>query len=197
MIALHRPGTSPLHRAPAGPKVAGLAVVVLAISLAPHTAWSIAAVLGATVVAFLVAGLGPLPWLAQVWQMKWLLAILGATQAIFLGAEIAWINTGRVAAVLLLAAVVTMTTPMGAMIEVLERAMAPLRRVGVDPARIAFTISLAIAVIPVLAGLWAQVRDAQRARGVRLGPRAIVALLVLALRHADDMGDALTARGVV
>ena len=41
------------------------------------------------------------------------------------------------------------------------------------------------------------VRDAQRARGGRGGIRtSVVPFLVLALKHADDLGDALTARGV-
>ena len=74
--------------------------------------------------------------------------------------------------------------------------MRPLARLGFDPRRIGLTLSLTIAMLPVVAGIAARVRDAERARGVRLGPRIVVPVLVLALRHADDVADALTARGV-
>lgn len=197
MIPLYRPGRSPLHRLPAGAKLAALAVIAVAVSLFPHTVVSAIATLAATLGLFLLAGLGVGGWLRQVWATKWIIVLVAATQAIFLGPEAAFTGTSRIVAILLLAAAVTMTTPTGDMIEALRRALTPLRRVGVDPWRAAFTLSLTIAVIPVVASLSAQVREAQRARGVRLGPRGIVTLLVLALRHADDMGDALTARGVV
>ncbi|WP_110589202.1 energy-coupling factor transporter transmembrane component T family protein [Microbacterium suaedae] len=197
MIPLYRPGRSPLHRLPAGAKLLGLALLAVAVSLFPHTPLSAAVTLAATLGLFLLAGLGVGGWLRQLWATKWIIVLLAVTQAVFLGPETALTGTARVVAVLLLAAVVTMTTPTGDMIEVLQRALKPLRPLGVDPWRAAFTLSLTIAVIPVVASLASQVREAQRARGVRLGPRAIVTLLVLALRHADDMGDALTARGVI
>ncbi|WP_029149676.1 energy-coupling factor transporter transmembrane component T family protein [Microbacterium indicum] len=195
MIALHRPGTSPLHRLPAGAKLAGLAVLALAVSLWPHTAWTAAGSLAATVALFGLGGFAPVVWARQVWSMKWLVAILVASQLLFLGAVPALIGTTRVVAVILLAALVTLTTPVGAMIDAIE---ALLRRVpGIDAWRVSFTVSLTIAAIPVVAGLAAQIREASRARGVRLGVRSVVTLLVLALRHADEVGDALTARGVL
>ncbi len=196
MIPLYRPGTSPLHRLGAGWKLAGLAVLAVAASVFPHTPVSATVTLGLTLVVFLVGGLGVTMWLRRVWDLKWIIVFLALTQGIFLGLAPALTGTTRVVAVLLLAAACTMTTPTGEMIDALRRALGPLRRIGVDPWRVAFTVSLTIAVIPVVGALASQVRDAARARGVRLGPRAIVTLLVLALRHADDMGDALTARGI-
>ncbi|WP_221584111.1 energy-coupling factor transporter transmembrane protein EcfT [Microbacterium sp. G2-8] len=196
MIPLYRAGTSPLHRLSAGTKLAGLAVLALVASLFPHTVWTAAGAFAITFVLFLLGGLGGATWARQLWAAKWIIAFLLVTQVIFLDAETAVIGTVRVVSVVLLAAVVTMTTPTGEMIDVLQRLLEPLRRVGVDPWRVAFTLSLTIAVIPVIASLAARIREAQRARGVRLGPRAIVTLLVLSLRHADDMGDALTARGL-
>jgi biotin transport system permease protein len=101
-----------------------------------------------------------------------------------------------VVALLLLAELVTRTTRMGDLLEVFRSIARPLRRMGVDPDAVALTLSLTIAMIPVIAGFAVQVRDAQRARGVRLGPRAVLPLLVLTLKHADDVGDALAARGL-
>ena len=108
----------------------------------------------------------------------------------------AWISTGRVLAVLLLASLLTLTTRMADLLEALHRLLRPLRRVGADPEAMALTISLTLATIPVIAGFAARVREAEQARDVRLGVRTVVPLLVLALTHADEVGDALAARGM-
>ncbi|NHI16764.1 energy-coupling factor transporter transmembrane protein EcfT [Microbacterium sp. CBS5P-1] len=196
VIGLYRPGTSALHRAPAGAKVAALAVLAVAATLLVRTPLAGAAALAATLVAFAAGALGVAAWAAQVWAMRWLVVLVAGSQWIFLGPAEAAAGTARVVTVLLLAAVVTMTTPTSEMIDALERALAPLARVGVDPWRVAFVVQLTIAVVPVVGSLWHRVAEARRARGVRLGPRAVVTLLVLALRYADEVGDALTARGI-
>lgn len=197
MIQLHRPGTSILHRMPAGAKLAGLAVAALALSLFPHDAWSIGIALSAVCALYAVARL-PLRVLAgEVWRLRWLILVLGVALWIFLGPLAAWISTGRVLALVLLAGLLTITTPMGAMLGVLRRMLAPFGRFGVDVDAVSMTLSLTITMIPVVAGFAEQIRDAERARGVRLGIRGVVPLLVRTLRHADDVGDALAARGLV
>lgn len=196
MIALYRTGRSPLHRLPAGVKLAVLAVLAVVTTLVARTPLSAAIALIATVALFALGGSGPVTWARQAWQLRWIVLVLGASQWIFLGGAAAWTNTARVVAVVLLASIVTLTTRMGDMIDALVAALAPLRRVGVDPSRVAFTLSLAISAVPVIADLAQRIREAQRARGVRLGVRSVVTLLVLSLRHADDMADALTARGL-
>ena len=58
-------------------------------------------------------------------------------------------------------------------------------------------MALCIRAVPVVLGLAEQIRDAQRARGLPLSARAFaVPLLVRALRHAQQLGDALIARGL-
>lgn len=196
MIPLYRPGHSPLHRAPAGAKLVGLAVLALLVSLLPHTVWTAVGAIAIVAALFLVAGLGPAELARQLWRARWIVLVLVVSQLIFLGPEAALIGTTRVVAVVLLAALVTLTTPMNDLLETLQRALEPLRRLGIDPWRVAFTVSLTIAAVPVIADLSRRIREAQRARGVRLGPHAVVTLLVLTLRHADDVADALTARGL-
>lgn len=196
MISLYRPGRSPLHRAPAWAKLVGLAVLALAASLFPHTVWTALGALVVVLALYAIGGPGPVEFGCQLWRAKWIVVVLAVSQVIFLGPEAAIIGTTRVVAVVLLAALVTLTTPMGEMLETLERALEPLRRLGLDPWRVAFTVSLTIAAVPVIADLSRQIREARRARGVRLGLHGIVTLLVLTLRHADDVADALTARGL-
>lgn len=196
MIALYRPGDSLLHRAPAGVKLLALLIGAVTLSLLPRTIWTAAVAFSVVAVLFVVGGIGARAWLTQLWALKWIIVLLGTTQAFFLGWEPATANTVRVVAIVMLAALVTFTTPAQETIDVLQRVLSPFRRFGVDPWRVAFTVQLTIAVIPVINDMALRIREAQIARGVRLGPRAIVTLLVMALRHADDMADSLTARGI-
>ena len=57
-------------------------------------------------------------------------------------------------------------------------------------------LSMTITTIPVIAG--SPRRSGRRsAPAARPGPAAfVVPLLIMALKHADDLADALTARGV-
>lgn len=196
MIALYRPGTSLLHRAPAGLKLAILAVGALALSLYPHDALSVGIALLAVLALFCLARLPLRTPYVELWRLRWMILVLAVALTIFVSPVAAWINTGRVVAVLLLASLLTLTTRMADLLAALHRILRPLRRVGQDPDAVALTISLTLTTIPVVAGFAARVREAEQARDVRLGVRTAVPLLVLALRHADDVGDALAARGI-
>ena len=196
MIALYRPGDSPLHRLPAAVKLCGLIVAALAISFAPlGVIGGLGLVLAASALLF-VAGCGLREIATAWWRLRWLILLLGGALWVFVDPSTAVQNTSRMAGLILLAEAVTRTTRMGELLDVMERALHPLRRVGVNPETVALTISLTIAMVPVLAGFLRQVREAQHARGVRLGPRVALPLLVLTMRHADDLGDALAARGL-
>jgi len=95
------------------------------------------------------------------------------------------------------AGLLTLTTSVTAMLDVLVRVLGPLRRVGVDPDRVALVLALAIRAVPVLLGTYHEARDARRARGMERSARALVTPLVLrTIRHADAVGEALAARGV-
>ncbi|REJ04441.1 energy-coupling factor transporter transmembrane protein EcfT [Microbacterium bovistercoris] len=197
MIALYRPGTGLLHRLPAGVKLAGLAACALALSVwRPEPVGMLAAVLGVSAM-YPIAGL-PIAALGRAWwRLRWIVLVLGGALWLFAGTDTALVNTGRVVALVLLADLVTRTTRSGDLLAVLERVLRPLHRFRVDAEAVALTISLTIAMVPVIAGLADQVRDAQRARGARLGVRAALPLLILTMKHADDVGDALVARGIV
>lgn len=196
MIALYRPGTGILHRAPAGVKLAALAVGALVLSVYPHDPVSIAVSLLVVLALYAVAGLPFRVLLAEIWRLRWIVVVLAAALVVFVSPVAAWVSTGRVVAVLLLAGLLTLTTRMSELLDVLHRLLRPLRRLGKDPEAIALTLSLTLTTIPVIAGFAQRVREAEQARDVRLGVRTVVPLLVLALRHADEVGDALAARGI-
>lgn len=202
MLTLYRPGSGPLHRMPAGPKLLLVVVAVLGVSLLPAT-WAGAAVAAVVpVLAYAAAGLGDgllgMRELGrQLHAVRWVIVITVAGQLLFLGPEPALANTARVASAIVLAALLVLTTRVADLLDALERGLRPLAALRIDPARVALLLTVTLSTVPVLAGLARDVRDAQRARGARAGLRAFaVPFLVLAFKHADELGDALTARGV-
>ncbi|MET4638594.1 energy-coupling factor transporter transmembrane protein EcfT [Mycetocola sp. 2940] len=197
MLTLYRPGTSVLHRAPAGPKSLVLLLVVCAVSLLPSTLWAAGAVTVVTGAAYLVAGFGLADLGRQVVALRWLILITMSGQLLFLGPEPAIANTFRVLATILLAALLSRTTRLSDLLDALERGLRPLARLGVDSERVALILTVAMATVPVLGRLAGGVREAQRARGAPANLAVfVVPFLVVALKHADELGDALSARGV-
>jgi len=197
MIQSYRPGASIFHRMSAGPKLALFAALALVSSAYPHDGWSVTVSLVVVCTLYLVAGLPVRVLIAEIWRLRWLVLVLGTALWIFVSPLTAWISTSRVASLLLLAALLTITTRMGDLLAFLHRMLRPLHRLGVDADAVAMTISLTLTMIPVVAGFARAVREAQRARGVRPGLRTTVPLMVRTLRHADEVGDALAARGLV
>jgi biotin transport system permease protein len=106
----------------------------------------------------------------------------------------------RLLTLVLAAAVVTATTRVTAMVAVVERVCAPLRWVGVRPARIGLALAMALRFIPLVAERADRIREAQAARGasprgVRALTRLVVPLLVQVLQLAHTTAEALDARG--
>lgn len=197
MIGLYHPGSSLLHRIPAGAKVLVFAALTLAIALTAGGAWTLPAAGCLTAALYLLAGLGIRPLLRQLCAARWIVLVMLVTQVIFLPVPVALTNTGRVLIVIVLAALITLTTRIPALLDATERALAPFRRFGVNPAAIGLLLALTITAIPVIGGFATAIREAQRARGapVRL-QRFVVPLLVMSLKHSDELADALTARGI-
>lgn len=196
MLTLFRPGTGPWHRMPPGPKALLLLLLVLAVSLVPAVWPAAVVVAGVCVACYAVPGVGLGALGRQVWAVRWLVIVAFGIPCIFLGVEAALVGTVRIVAAVALAGLLALTTPVLALLDVVERALQPLRRWGVDAERVALLLVVALGTVPALARLATEVRTAQQARGARGIRVFVVPFLILALRHADDLGDALTARGV-
>ena len=197
MIVLYRPGASLLHRMPAGLKVLLFAALALAIALAAGNVWALPAAGLIAVSLYLLAGLGIFTLLRQLHSARWIVLMMLVTQLLFLPVSVAVANTSRVLVVILLASLITLTTRIPALLDATDHALAPLRRFGVNTAGIGLLLALTITAIPVIGGFATEIRDAQRARGgpVRL-QTFVVPLLVMSLKHSDELADALTARGI-
>lgn len=197
MISLYYPGNSLVHRMPAGTKLLIFACLAMALSFAPATWWTILVCAALPPLAYALAGLNARTFWRDLRGLILLVLFLAVTQAIFLEALDAVRNTVRVVSVIMMAQVVTRTTPVQGMIETCERLLGPFRRFGIVPERIGLAMALTLTSVNQLSGIIAEVRDAQRARGVRVAPWAwVMPVLVLTLQHADRVGDALEARGI-
>lgn len=187
---MYHPGTSLLHRCPAGPKL-----LLLVFALIGATLWPLPAILP-TVLLYLVARVPLRLVVAQLRPVVLFIALTALIQVLTAGlAQAVAVGTGLLLSVAL-AALVTLTTRMSDMLDVLTWCSGPLRRVGIPPDRIALLLALTIRCVPLMADILGSVREAQRARGALGNPMAMaVPAVVRALRAADAIGEALTARG--
>lgn len=195
-LGLHHPGTTVVHRLPAGVKLAVLALAGVAVVLLHGPGPAVGLLVGAVGVLLLARvplhrttrGLLPVVVVAlavgayQTWSRGWPR-----------GVEVA----AELLAVVVLGTVVTATTRSDALLDVLARVTRPLRHVGLHPETVALAVGLFLRTIPVLAHSSLEVRAAARARGLEHDPRALVLpAAVRMVAHARATGDALAARGI-
>ncbi|HZG89873.1 MAG TPA: energy-coupling factor transporter transmembrane protein EcfT [Pseudonocardia sp.] len=195
-LGLYEPGTSPLHRAPAGAKLVALLVVVTAAVLL-RTPPALAGPAALVVVGYAVARVPARRLGGLLRTVVPVVVLLFAVQAWLLGAAAATVLGLRLAVTLGAATLFTLTTRVDAVVAAVERGLGPLRRFGVRPDRVGLVVGLTVAAIGTLSIIAGEVREAARARGAdRSATAFVVPFLVRTLRHADALGEALAARGV-
>jgi len=196
LTSTYQPGTSLLHRAGAGPKLLGLLIfsTVLVAMQSPVTV-----LVGFVLVAVLygVGGFGPRTLVTQVWPLRWFVLCLLPFQWWSAGWQVAVTVVGTLMVAVVGAALVSLTTRVTDLLDVIARVLKPARAIGVDPERVALLLALTIRAVPVIAGTLHEARDARRARGLERSTRALVTpIVVRTIRHADRVGEALAARGI-
>lgn len=150
----------------------------------------------------IIAGLYPLANFSplkifQVLRPLWWVIALTAVFLFFTAPwPVALNQMFRLITLVLLAALVTLTTSSARMLETFERLFQPLRFIGINPAKVSLTLSLTLRFIPVFQQVFHEVREAQKARGLE---RSIIALVipvtVRMFKMSDDIAAAIIARG--
>ena len=191
-LYLHR--DSPVHALPAGAKLLALLVLSTGLVLFPSLP-VVSAALGTTLGLYALARLRPRE-VAPVLRLSALvLGPLFVLHALLSGWGPALEAVLRLAVLLWLATLVSLTTRASELLAALERALRPLARFGVSPARLGLLLSLTLRFIPLLATWLREIQEAQRVRGLERNPVAVlVPLLVKTLRTADTLADAIDAR---
>ncbi|WP_017599729.1 energy-coupling factor transporter transmembrane component T family protein [Nocardiopsis lucentensis] len=196
MTGLYVPGSGPLHRTPAGPKLLALLVVGAALVVAAHH-WLAVGALGAALVLYPVVGLPPRHAFGVLRALWPFLLAIGVFQTLFGDWQTALRLCAQLAALVLLANAVTLTTRVGEMLGLFERLARPLRRVGANPDRVALVLALTVRSIPMVLVAWRTAREGYVARGLSGRPYLLVVpVIVQLLRMADATGEALVARGI-
>ena len=195
MFSLYVPGRSLVHRVPAGAKLAALMAGSSALFVVSGIAVHLAELL-AVLALFQVARL---PWREVFDQLRPALVFL-VPIFLFHAFVTDWVlgleTVLRILVLLLLAVIVTLTTKLSDMIDILERAMKPLCFVGINPSKVGMMLSMIIRLIPLLMREAGEILEAQRARGLdRNAIALLVPLLIKALKMSDDLSDAMDARG--
>jgi biotin transport system permease protein len=195
MIATFHHADTAVHRLPPGVKIGsvflgGTLVFVFA-------GWiSLAILAGAVVALHALARIPPRLALAQIRPALLILVAIFALHAIFGEWLLGVFVVARFAVIIMLAALVTLTTRVSEMVAALEIGLGPARHIGIEPSRVALAVAMAIRFIPVIAIEAAAIREAQAARGLHRSFVAIlVPLVIRSLRMADGVAEALDARG--
>ncbi|SMX42432.1 energy-coupling factor transporter transmembrane component T family protein [Actibacterium lipolyticum] len=196
MISLTSPVETWAHRWPAGAKLAGLCVATMVLFAADGLIFHAATLFGCIALyalpghVFLLAGLRRLfvlwPFLAVifVWHVVTGTAIEGAVIAM------------RLITAVGLANLVTMTTKLSDMIDVVKWLATPLRAFGLNTRALELSIALVIRFTPALAEKGGQLTQSWRARSAKRAKWQIVMpFTVLAIDDAEHVAEALKARG--
>lgn len=194
-LGLYEPGTSPLHRFPAGPSL--LVVLVFAGgTVATADPRVLGGACGLVALGFIVARV---PW-RRVWPLlrtlALLLVLIGVVQWWLLGPDRALVIALRLMTAIGVATLFTLTTRVDDLVSAVERGLGPLRRFGIHPERVGLLVGLTIQSVGTLSSIAGQVRAAAKARGAGGSVTAFaVPFMIRTLRHADALGEALAARG--
>jgi biotin transport system permease protein len=186
-LGWYQPGTSPLHRAPAGAKFVALLLLATTVFVVRSPWW----LGGICVVVALGYPLGRIS-LRRCGQVLRSLGLLVAFVLILqwwlLGPDPAVVASLRIVAALGAANLFTLTTRVGDLVSTVERVT--------RSERLGLLVGLTLRAITALSAIAAEVREAAQARGAG---RSVVAFavpfLIRTLRHADELGEALAARG--
>jgi len=193
--AWYEPGGSVVHRVPAGVKFGVLLVLAVAVFVLRSPVW-LGALCVVTLAGYAVARVSWARCRRLLLTLGPLVAVVFALQWWLIGLAPAVVVCLRIVAALMAANLVTITTRIDDLVGAVERGLRPLGRFGVPPGRIGLLIGLTLQAVATLTGIAGEVREAAKARGAE---RSLVAFtvpfLVRTVRHADELGEALAARG--
>ncbi|MDR2619724.1 MAG: energy-coupling factor transporter transmembrane protein EcfT [Propionibacteriaceae bacterium] len=195
-LGLYLPGDSWLHRAPAAFKLSAMVLIAIATVVLRRWMPLSLALLVAVALTYPSAGISLKTLFRQVRPVLVMTAFIAALHLLTRDWHLAVVVPAAIFTLVLLAALVTLTTRTTDLVDVIVRLARPLTRFGVEPERVGLTLLLGIRCVPLISALAGQVREAQLARSGSFDITTFaVPLIVAAIREADSLGEALTARG--
>ncbi|MFC2689361.1 MAG: energy-coupling factor transporter transmembrane component T [Propionibacterium freudenreichii] len=194
-LGAYRVGHSLMHRCPLWVKYLLLVAVGVVPFFAKNVPLSLAAFAVAAVLVVAGSGMG----ISQLNPGVGLLvmnAVIVAYDWIFRTWQEGVVFASGMIATLWLARIITSTTPSGLIMDGIAACARPFRIIGANPEKFALAVSVMWSSIPYLLVSVRNVLDAARARGLRFSWRFVAPVLVTAVGHALQVGEALQARGL-
>lgn len=204
MLTLYISKNTWLHSRPAGQKLLALALASLGLLPVSNWAAASAALLGVAMLYASLGGVGLRRLAQSARTLASLVAFIAGAQILFASVQgnlnnelltsIA-VAMLKLAAMVLLADLVTITTSIQALLAAIEPPLRPLRLLGLSTERLTLGIGLLIRMASLQLGTWLQLREAYQVRGVqRPGLRLIAPSLRAGLRQANHTSLALLSR---
>ena len=187
-------GTTFIHRLPAGLKL----FIVFFVSIGLFYFASLPLAIVSLIVVWCLFFLAGFPFFKPVFELRkisWLLVALFIVQYFSVNFESAALIVIRLSSLLLLATLVTLTTPFSKMMACFERLFSFTRLFGVNPAKISLGLSLTLRFIAIFSDITKDVREAQKARGLENSVFAVIMpVLIRSLKVQADVAAAIEAR---
>lgn len=197
MQTLYVEGNSPMHRL--SPRVKLLSLTAFAILL--FIGHNLLLLSGAVLVAAVLYGTVGLPLgeaLRRLRPIFLTIAVVALFNFIFNPWQAALVPVLRLTALMLLAASVTATTSITEFIDEVTALARPLERTGrVQADDIGLALGLVLRFVPEIVNRYQAIREAHRARGLKVRPTSLLApLIILTLKDADNVAAAIDARRI-
>ena len=196
MISLTSPVETRAHGWPAGGKLATLCMATMVLFVVEGLVWHLGFLAGALTTyalpgsQFFQSGMRRL---RVLWPFAVIILLWHFITDDFANGAVIVV---RMITAVGLANLVTMTTKLSDMIQVVRWLCTPLRRFGVQTRSVELAIALVVRFTPVLAQKGQTLALAWKARAARrLGWRVITPFAVLAIDDAEHVAEALRARG--
>jgi biotin transport system permease protein len=194
MGSLYSEHQSWLHRVPAAVKLLLFALLGTALYWT-HNVTVLA--IGATVCTLLFISLGRAVLQARKLVVSVLLAslLILAFHMFMQQAVLGWISALRLVSASLLGIALTLTTRSSDLLDVLERLLAPLQRIGIKTERLALQLAMMLRFTEHFFVVWKRLDEAHRLRtGKAGGLRLLAPLTIQMLTSARRVADTLEMR---
>lgn len=197
LTSLHVAGHSLLHRIDARWKIALLFGVSIGLYLVDAW-WVLGGALFAAIILYGNIGLTIAEALKRIRPALVTIFILCAFNAWFTSPSEAGAMALRLVTIVTLAAAVTASMTMAEFMDALTVLLRPLERIGlVNAADLSLALGLVLRFVPDVFSEYQAIKDAHAARGLPLRFHTTIGpLMVLTLKKADTVSEAIDARGI-
>jgi biotin transport system permease protein len=197
MRTLHVDADTWMHRLAPRTKLIALAVVSVAVFMTDRLPVPGLAVLIAAGLYF-GCGLSAREAVRRLRPVLLTIVVVALFSLLFNPILVVAMSVFRLTALVLLAAVVTATTTIGAIVDEITALAGPLEKAGwMRAADVGLAVGLVVRFVPEILDRYGAIRDAYAARGLKFRiSTALVPLVILTLRDADSIAAAIEARGI-